>query len=499
MTVPVHSTPLTAATLAEIGQRIAVPAYDRSRVEPGIVHVGVGAFHRSHQAMYLDRLLNNGEAFEWGICGVGLLPSDEALGAALARQDHLYTLVVKEPDGAFDSRVIGSLVDYLFAPDDPESVLEMMCRPSTRMVSLTITEGGYNIDEVTGAFDGANTAVVSDLRGGAVPVTVFGYVIEALQRRRARSVQPFTVVSCDNIQGNGDVARSSFSTFAELKEPGLGDWIREHVAFPNSMVDRITPATSDADIDALRERVGIEDACPVVCEPFVQWVVEDTFPSGRPPLDRSGVQLTDDVEPYELMKLRILNAGHQAIAYTGILVGFTYAHEAASDPAFVTFLRDYMNREARPTLNPVPGIDLDEYVETVLQRFASPAIRDTLARLAAFTSDRIPKFVLPVIRHNLATGGEITRSVAVVASWARYAEGSDEAGEPIEVVDRLRDEVVARARMERSDPLAFVRNERLFGDLAEHPVFADTYLQMLGSLRLRGVRATLEMLAQAPS
>jgi len=312
-------------------------------------------------------------------------------------------------------------------------------------------------------------------------------------------VQPFTVVSCDNIQGNGDVARSSFSTFAELKEPGLGDWIREHVAFPNSMVDRITPATSDADIDALRERVGIEDACPVVCEPFVQWVVEDTFPSGRPPLDRSGVQLTDDVEPYELMKLRILNAGHQAIAYTGTLVGLTYAHEAASDPAFVTFLRDYMNREARPTLNPVPGIDLDEYVETVLQRFASPAIRDTLARLAAFTSDRIPKFVLPVIRHNLATGGEITRSVAVVASWARYAEGSDEAGEPIDVVDRLRDEVVARARMERSDPLAFVRNERLFGDLAEHPVFADTYLQMLGSLRLRGVRATLEMLAQAPS
>jgi mannitol 2-dehydrogenase len=261
------------------------------------------------------------------------------------------------------------------------------------------------------------------------------------------------------------------------------------------MVDRITPATSTADIESLYEQFGIEDASPVVCEPFVQWVLEDEFPTGRPPLERAGVQLTDDVEPYELMKLRILNAGHQAIAYAGTLVGYTYAHEAASDPLFVEFLLGYMNRESRPSLQPVPGIDLDDYVDTVLRRLQSHAIQDTLARLAAFTSDRIPKFVLPVIRHNLDMGGEIDRSVAIVASWARYAEGYDEAGRPIEIVDQLRDERVAAARPDESDPLRFVRNEQLFGDLAANDRFAEAYQRHLGAFRTSGVRPVLRGLA----
>jgi mannitol 2-dehydrogenase len=469
---------------ASLDPRVAAPSYDRAQVEVGIVHVGVGAFHRSHQAMYLDRLMNDGEALDWGICGVGLLPGDAEIGAALAAQDHLYTLVAKEPDGSFDVRLIGSLVDYLFGPDDPEAVLEMMARPSTRIVSLTITEGGYNVDEA-----------VRDLEPGAVPTSVFGYVVEALHRRRERGVAPFTVMSCDNVEGNGDVARSSFSTFAELRDPKLGAWVRRHVSFPNSMVDRITPATSAADVESLREEFGIEDASPVVCEPFVQWVLEDVFPTGRPPLERAGVQLTHDVEPYELMKLRILNAGHQAIAYAGTLVGYTYAHEASSDPLFVDFLLGYMNNEARPSLQPVPGIDLDDYVDTVLRRLQSHAIQDTLARLAAFTSDRIPKFVLPVIRHNLDTGGEIDRSVAIVASWARYAEGFDEAGRPIEIVDQLHDERVAAARPDESDPLRFVRNEQLFGDLAANDRFAEAYVRLLGAFRTDGVRSVLRGLA----
>jgi len=264
------------------------------------------------------------------------------------------------------------------------------------------------------------------------------------------------------------------------------------VAFPNSMVDRITPTTAPEDIAELHEDFGVEDDWPVVCEPFTQWVLEEKFVNDRPPLEEAGVQLTSDVEPYERMKLRLLNAGHQAIAYSGYLSGFTYAHEAASDPVFVEFLLGYMNDEGRPTLGDVPGIDLDDYVRTLIERFANPAIRDTIARLCAFSSDRIPKWVLPVIRANLATGGEIIRSTAIVASWARYAEGVDEHGQPIDVQDALRDEVMARARQQGDDPLAFVRNRQLFGELSDNAEFARCYESCLKSFHSIGAYRTLQ-------
>ena len=329
-----------------------------------------------------------------------------------------------------------------------------------------------------------------------MPATVFGFVIEALVRRRAAGLPPFTVQSCDNIQGNGEIARTMFSAFADLREAGLGDWVRASVAFPNSMVDRITPVTTEADVELLRSEFGIADAIPVVAEPFVQWVLQDTFPDGRPPWEEAGAQLVADVEPYELMKLRLLNASHQAIAYTGYLAGYRYAHEAAADPVFAEFVLGYMQREGRPTLPPVPGVDLDDYITTLLERFANPAIRDTLARLAAFSSDRIPKWLVPVIRKNVADGGEVARSAAIVASWARYAEGTDEEGQPIEVVDLLRNEVMAAAAKQASDPLAFVRNQRLFADLASQPAFAEAYLPALASFRENGSKATIEQLNQ---
>jgi mannitol 2-dehydrogenase len=475
--------------------RIAGPAYDRTQLRVGIVHVGVGGFHRSHQAMYLDRLLSDTDtrdaALDWGICGVDMLPTDRPKGQAFGAQDHLYTLVLKDPDGSTEPRLIGSIAAYLFAPEQPDRVLDAMADPHTRIVSLTITEGGYNFNQVTGEFDAHNPAVEADLAPGAVPTTVFGFVVEALRRRRASGTPPFTVMSCDNIQGNGDIARAMFSAFADLRDPELGEWIRAEVAFPNSMVDRITPVTTPDDIEHLREAFGIRDAVPVVCEPFVQWVLEDTFPLGRPPWERCGVQLVDDVTPYELMKLRLLNASHQAMAYAGYLAGYRYAHEVAADSDFAEFLLGYMQLEGRPTLPPVPGVDLDDYINTLLQRFANPAIRDTLARLAAFSSDRIPKWLVPVIRQNLATGGGLARSAAVVASWARYAEGVDEAGKAIDVVDLLRDEVMASASRQATDPLAFIRNAALFGDLAEQPVFADAYLSALESFHQAGAGATI--------
>jgi mannitol 2-dehydrogenase len=492
--LPVKPQPLNAQTLKSLSERLPVPAYNRGLVTPGVVHFGVGGFHRAHQAMYHDRLMNEGNSLDWGICGVGVLAADRLMRNALDTQDGLYTLVRKDSDGTWEPRVIGSIVEYLFAPDDPQAVIEKMAAPSIRIVSLTITEGGYNISDVTGEFDAANPDVVRDLEPDAVPRTAFGLVTEALRRRRSRGLAPFTVMSCDNLQDNGRLSRRVFTTFARLRDPGLGDWVEREVRFPNSMVDRITPVTTDADRAEIRERFGIEDRWPVVCEPYTQWVLEDTFTAGRPPYEQAGVQVVDHVEPYELMKLRLLNGSHQAMCYFAYLSGYRLVHEAAQDPLFRDFLLGYMDKEATPTLAPVPGVNLDGYKHTLLERFSNPQVRDTIARLCAESSDRIPKWVLPVIRHQLAAGGEIRRSAAVVASWARYAEGVDEAGEPIEVVDRLRDSLMQLAQRQRGDPDAFIANRDVFGDLAQDKRFVTAYRSALTSLHERGARATLESL-----
>ena len=488
------SQPLNAQTLAYWSDRMPAPTYARELVTPGVVHFGVGGFHRAHQAMYLDRLMNEGEALDWGICGVGVMAADQKMKEVLDAQDGLYTLVLKHGDGTYEPRVIGSIVAYLFAPDDPEAVIEQLAAPSTRIVSLTVTEGGYNISDITGEFDTANPDVVRDLDPGALPRTTFGLVTEALRRRRERGLVPFTVMSCDNLQGNGHLARRAFATFARLRDPELGDWVEREVSFPNSMVDRITPVTTDADRAEVAERFGIQDQWPVVCEPFTQWVLEDAFTAGRPPYQDAGVQVVDDVEPYELMKLRLLNASHQGLCYFGYLCGYRLVHEAAQDPLFQAFLLGYMDEEATPTLPAVPGVDLAAYKHTLIERFSNPEVRDTIARLCAESSDRIPKWLLPVVRAQLASGGEIRRSAAIVASWARYAEGTDEQGQPIDVVDRLRDTVMKLASRQDEDPDAFIANRQLFGDLVDDERFRTAYRSALASLHTRGARATLESL-----
>ncbi len=488
--------PLRNDTLPVIaaGGHVAVPEYDRTGLVAGIVHFGVGGFHRAHQAMVVDRLLARGEARDFAICGVGVLEQDRRMKDVMAAQNGLYTLVLKHPDGSREARVIGSIVDYLLAPDDPDAVVERMSRPEVRIVSLTVTEGGYNFDQVTGEFIADDSGVQHDLASPDAPATTFGLVVAALKRRRERGLDPFTVMSCDNIQGNGHIARTMFTAFARLGDPAFADWMDEHVHFPNSMVDRITPVTTDDDRAEVVDRFGIDDAWPVVAEPFFQWVLEDDFGLGRPAYDDGGVQIVDDVEPYELMKLRLLNVSHQAMCYFGYLKGHRYAHEAASDPDIVALLRGYMDGEARPTLRPVPGIDLDDYTATLLERFANPEVRDTMARLCAGSSDRIPKWLLPVIRENLASGGQVRLSAAICASWARYDEGIDEQGEPIQVVDRLAAELTALARTQREDRTAFIGNRVLFGDVIDDARFREPYVQTLDSLIDRGSAATLAAL-----
>ena len=338
------------------------------------MHFGVGGFHRAHQAMYHDRLLNAGKGFEYGICGVGVMPQDRAMKDALDAQDHLYTLVVKHADGTYEPRVIGSIVDYLFAPDDPEAVVEKLAAETTRIVSLTVTEGGYEPDNV-----------------------VFRHILDALALRRERGLAPFTVMSCDNLPGNGDRTRQVCLELARGERRRIDRRrVPERDGRPDHAADhRRRPRARSS------ERFGIDDAWPVVCEPFTQWVLEDAFTLGRPPYEDAGVQVVDDVEPYELMKLRLLNASHQALCYFAYLDGYRLVHEAAQDPLYRTFLRGYMDREGTPTLAPVPGVDLDDYKATLIERFSNPEVRDTVARLCAESSDRIPKWLLPVIRHNL--------------------------------------------------------------------------------------------------
>jgi mannitol 2-dehydrogenase len=446
--------------------------------------------------MYLDTLLTDGET-RWGICGIGVLDSDRAMRDALAAQDHLYTLVQKHSDGTYEARVIGSILDYIYAPDDPEAVIARLADPLTEIVTLTITEGGYAISDVTGRFDPGAPGVAADLEPGSTPRSVFGLVVAGLARRRAAGIHPFTVVSCDNLPGNGELAREAFVSFARLVDSELGQWIDAEVRFPNSMVDRITPVTTEDDRRALAARFGIEDRWPVVCEPFTQWVLEDSFCGERPPLEHVGVQVVADVAPYELMKLRLLNAGHQGLCYFARLCDYTYVHEAAQDPLFRRFLRSYMDDEATPTLDPVPGVDLTAYKDELIERFSNPEIRDTVARLCAESSDRIPKWLLPVVRIQLEHGGPVRLSAGIVASWARYAEGADEHGTEIEIVDRRRAEVTALAARAETEPLAFIANRELFGDLADDQRFADAYLETLLSLREHGARRTLEMLVAA--
>jgi mannitol 2-dehydrogenase len=486
-----------SAELPESADGIALPTYDRSRIRAGIVHFGVGGFHRAHQAMYLDRLMRDGKALDWGICGVGALPQDARMRDVMKAQNGLYTLVERAPDGSQAVTVIGSIVEYLFAPDDPDAVIEKMAGEGTKIVSLTITEGGYNLNAVTGEFDDKNPQILAEVGSDEPPRTVYGLVAEALRRRRDRGIAPFTVMSCDNIQGNGDVARNTFIAYARLRDPELADWMAAEVAFPNSMVDRITPATTPGDIDELAERHGITDGWPVVCEPFEQWVLQDRFPLGRPPYEDAGVQVVDDVEPYELMKLRLLNAGHQALAYFGYLSGHRLVHEAAQDEPLARYVRAYMDREGTPTLKPVPGVDLDEYKDTLIERFANPYVRDQVQRLCLEASDRIPKFVLPVVRDQLAVGGEVRLAAAIVASLARYCEAVDEQGQPIEINDRIADTLKQYAAKQvgpDADELGFLTNRELFGDLIEEPRFTEPYLEVLRSLHRVGAAETVKNL-----
>jgi len=482
--------PLNATTLNSLATAVQVPSYDRSKLAQSIVHIGVGGFYRAHQCVYLDDLLNKGHT-EWAYCGVGLLPHDAAMRDALLPQDCLYTVVERSADGDAP-RVIGSLLNYLHAPENPEAVLEKMASPDTRIVSMTITEGGYYVNEATGEFNDTHPDIVHDLQHPQQPKCSFGYLVEALDRRRQRGLPPFSVMSCDNLQHNGTIAKKMITAFARRRDPALADWMEQHCAFPNSMVDRITPATTDEHRALLKEKFGLEDRWPVVTEPFLQWVIEDNFPGGRPAWEDVGAQMTSDVLPYEKMKMRLLNASHQAMCYIGMLLGYQFAHETMQDERIRKLVRIMMDDEVTPLLTPPFGINLEAYKQTLIERFSNPTIRDQLPRIGTEGSARIPGFILPSVLDALQRGGQIKIMCFTVAAWFRYLTGSDDQGHKLPINDPLAEKLQEHAKRGGRDASVMLGLSEIFGqDLITSTAFVDQVQQALNSFYDKGAEATL--------
>lgn len=476
-------------------KEVTIPLYNRSKIKSGIVHIGIGGFHRSHEAFYMDQVLGQQNVTDWGICGIALLEADRKIFDCLAKQDGLYTLMINGSDGTLNARVIGSITEYLFAPSNPEAVIEKISDPGIKIITLTITEGGYNFSETTGEFQIMEPAIQRDLKYPENPRTVFGFITQALKRRRDRGIAGLTIQSCDNIQKNGDISKKMLLAYVNEAEPGLTEWIDKHVTFPNCMVDRITPATKPSDTENLKSVYGIDDAWPVVCEPFIQWIIEDNYSNGRPDWASTGVQFVPDVGPYEKMKIRLLNAGHSLLGFTGTLYGCNTVDEAVRIPMLRSFLREFMDREVTPVLEKVEGIKIEDYKDTLIQRFENPNIKDQLSRICLESSAKIPKFLLPTIKEQLERGGQTKRGAVIVAAWCRYYELAGTPGHNYEIVDKMEDVLHNNALVSVSgDPLAFLKIETVFSDLVRSKRFVDTYLTIIDSVRKYGIAETIRNL-----
>jgi len=488
--VPEPPLPLRLAHLDRLPAGVGRPDYRREGVTPGIVHFGVGNFHRAHMASYLDALMAEGRDRDWAVIGAGVMPGDERMRAALAGQDWLSTVVTQTASRS-EARVIGALVDFLPVAE-ARAIVAALADPAIRIVSMTVTEGGYFVDPATGAFARDHPAIQADAAAPDSPKTVFGLILAGLRARRAAGLRPFTVLSCDNLPGNGDVARQAVAGLAGMIDPALGRWVHEEVAFPNGMVDRIAIATGDRERRLVKEMFGIDDAAPVFCETFCQWVVEDRFPAGRPALDEVGVTFTDDVAPFERLKLRVLNAGHAILAYPAALLDIEHVHEAMAYPLVRGFLEKVERQEVLPVLPPVPGIDPERYLATCLERFANPSIADTIRRLCHDGANRQPKFILPTLADRLTQGLGVDGLALESALWCRYCAGTTEGGGAIAANAPDWDRLNAAALAARHDPAAWLGLRDIYGRLGDAPAFRDAFAEALQSLWRDGTEAVLQ-------
>ncbi len=480
---------LSDATLAALPESVRIPGYDRSRLVSGIVHIGVGNFHRAHQAWYLHRLFDMGLDHDWAITGAGVRSYDAGQRAKLADQDWLYTLIELAPSGR-SAEVIGSMIDYVPIQEGNAALVARIADASTRIVGLTVTEGGYYIDPATKGFDAGHPDILHDAANPSEPRTAFGAMIASLKQRRERGIGPFTGLSCDNLLGNGTILQQTVVSLARLSDPDLADWIEENCSFPNSMVDCIVPATGSKEIELAKE-LGIDDAAPVTHENFRQWVIEDNFCAGRPNLDRVGVTLSDRVHDFEAMKLRILNAGHQVIANPGELLSIETISGCMQHPQISAFYRKVARDEIAPHVGSVPGMTARDYIELIASRFSNPSVVDTTRRVAFDGSSRHTGFVLPTIHDGLASGTSIEGLALVEALWARMCEGSREDGSTIEPNDPYWETLQSVAKTARHNPLAWINQEQFYGDLAKRPQFAAAFEKWLSMVWSAGCVAAV--------
>jgi len=471
---------LNQKNLLAAAELLKVPTYNRKKLKSGIVHIGVGGFHRAHQALVVQNLLELGGNEDWGICGIGLREEDRKIAEVLHKQDCLYTLITRHPNGEVETEVMGQMTDFLCAPDNQQEVIERIANPDTKILSLTITEGGYNLRS-DGEFDLDHPDVQHELNNPDDPKTIYGYLSAALRKRKENGQAPFTVMSCDNIQHNGDVTRKMLLSFLSAHDRELASWVEKEVAFPNSMVDRITPVTTAAEVDYLKDHFNLEDEWPVTCEPFLQWVIEDNFSNGRPDFDKvKGVQFVSDVTPYEKMKIRLLNAGHSVLGIFGALMGIQTIDACTENAQLRRVLRKFWDKEATPVLDEVEGIDLDEYKDSLLERFANPNIKDKVSRICSESSAKLPKFLFPTINDNLLKGGEIEIATLLIAFWCYYSDKQiDQNGQTLEIIDVMADQLYQAAKKTTEDALSFLRIREVFGDLIENQTLTNLYEELV--------------------
>lgn len=478
---------LALSTLPKLNDAVAVPGYSRADLTAGIVHIGIGNFHRAHQAFYLHKLFETGRDHDWALVGAGVKHFDADKRALLEQQDWLTTVMELSPEG-YTASVTGAMID--FCDVNAAATIAQLSDPAIRIVSLTITEGGYFVDAKTGGFDTSHPEIQTDATAPETPVTVFGLILAALQNRRAAGVPPFTVLSCDNLPENGDIAKQATIGLATLQSADFGAWVAQNISFPNTMVDCITPATSQREIDMVADKFGINDLAPVACEPFRQWVMEDKFPQGRPALETVGVSFVDDIMPFETMKLRILNAGHATIAYPAALLGIEFVHDAMADEDIVAWLTKLMRSEVMPVLPEVKGVSFEDYLQTCITRFANPEIGDTITRLCNDGSNRQPKFVLPTIEDAIAANTDLDGLALEVAFWCAYcaSAGSDSS---VALNDERETRLIEAATNAATDPAAFLALTDVFGDIGQDARFVKAFSAQLTRLNATGPRETL--------
>lgn len=480
---------LSNNTLNELPSEILRPTYDRSALTPGIVHIGLGNFHRGHQAWYLHRLMQDGLAHDWAIIGAGVRAGDEAQRQRLAAQDYLTTLIELDPAGR-SAEVTGSMIDFVPVEEGNAPLIAQMADPAIRIVALTVTEGGYYIDPATKGFDASHPDIQHDAANPGTPRTAFGAMVAALKSRRDNGTGPFTGQSCDNLQGNGAILRQTVVSLARLSDADLADWIDENCSFPDSMVDCIVPATGPKELELVKE-FGIQDAAPVTHENFRQWVIEDDFCAGRPDWDKVGATFTDDVHSYETMKIRILNAGHTVIAQSGELLSAETIADCMAHPLIGALFRKVQTEEIAPTVAPVPEKPPLEYVDLIEQRFSNPRIVDTTRRVAFDGSSKHPGFLLPIMRDQIPAGRSITGLALVEAIWARMCEGTREDGSIIEPNDPIWDDLNAAAKDAKANPMAWLAQDNIYGDLAQHEEFSEAFIGWLGLIWAEGTETAI--------